>query len=140
MNLQYPEPVNTSYFSIYVVVAITFIVLIVGGIVYYAPDVINLQQDWLSNNVYLPLVDLYEKTVSWVTGKNIVQPNEDVTNYGPATITNNNVLVPEATDKFKQVWCLVGEDMTGRWCIQVPGEGLCEVDRSFPNKNDCERG
>ena len=139
MNLQYPEPVNTSYFSIYVVVAITLIVLIVGGIVYYAPDVINLEQGWLSNNVYDPLVDLYQRTVSWVTGKNIVQPNEDVTKYGPATITNNT-LVADTTDKFKQVWCLVGEDMTGRWCIQVPGEGACEVDRSFPNKNDCERG
>jgi hypothetical protein len=129
---------NRSYFSIYVIFAITIILMIGGGMLYYAPDILTIDKEWLSNNVYLPIFDMYERVVSWFTGKNRVQPNENNTNYGPASITNKDLQPTEATNTFKQTWCLVGEDMTGRWCIQVPGEGACDAERSFPTKNDCE--
>lgn len=36
-------------------------------------------------------------------------------------------------------WCFVGEDMTGRWCVKVPEEGLCPTKRVFVSRTECER-
>jgi hypothetical protein len=130
--------VEQSYFSIYVFIAFVIIFIIIGGIVYYTPELINIKKEWLSNNVIDPLTNLFYTTKDLLTGKNNVQPNEDTTSYGPASVTNDSVVPADTTNMFKQTWCLVGEDMAGRWCVQVPGESACDKDRSFPNKNDCE--
>lgn len=148
-----PEPIAVqSYFSIYVFVAFSIIFMIIAGIVYYAPDIVNIDKEWLSNNVVYPLTNLFNTTKDWFTGKNKEQPVEDTTPYGPATITNNDSTASTAApsaptaqaasgtpDTFKQIWCLVGEDLTGKWCIQVPGDHVCDKDRSYPGKNDCEK-
>jgi hypothetical protein len=38
-----------------------------------------------------------------------------------------------------EYWCFVGEDLTGRWCVKTPEDGLCPKDRSFRRRMDCER-
>jgi hypothetical protein len=35
-------------------------------------------------------------------------------------------------------WCFVGEDLTGRWCVKTPEEGLCPIKRSFQSRSECE--
>jgi hypothetical protein len=35
-------------------------------------------------------------------------------------------------------WCFVGEDMTGRWCVKTPEEGLCPQKRVFQSRSECE--
>ena len=35
-------------------------------------------------------------------------------------------------------WCFVGEDLTGRWCVKTPEEGLCPIKRVFSSRSDCE--
>ena len=35
-------------------------------------------------------------------------------------------------------WCFVGEDVQGRWCIQVPSKLACDSNRSFPSEQDCK--
>ena len=37
-----------------------------------------------------------------------------------------------------QSWCLVGEDMAGRWCVQVGGKNACDPGRMYTSKNECE--
>ncbi len=40
--------------------------------------------------------------------------------------------------KKPETWCLVGEDLVGRWCVAVPKPDLCPRERSFVNRSDCE--
>jgi hypothetical protein len=47
---------------------------------------------------------------------------------------------PPPAASAEQTWCFVGEDMAGRWCMQVPGPKACDPDRTFHNKNSCEHG
>jgi hypothetical protein len=37
-----------------------------------------------------------------------------------------------------QTWCFVGEDVQGRWCLQVPSKHACDSNRSFPSEEDCK--
>jgi hypothetical protein len=48
---------------------------------------------------------------------------------------------PEAAPaaEVPEYWCFVGEDLTGRWCVKTPEDGLCPKDRSFRRRADCER-
>jgi hypothetical protein len=37
----------------------------------------------------------------------------------------------------RQVWCFVGEDDTGRWCVRVPSESSCSADRAYTSQKEC---
>lgn len=37
-----------------------------------------------------------------------------------------------------KTWCFVGEDVQGRWCIQVPSAHACDANRSFASEEDCK--
>jgi hypothetical protein len=41
-------------------------------------------------------------------------------------------------DSFRQTWCFVGEDMTGRYCVKVPGPKSCDPDRRYYTRLECE--
>ena len=45
----------------------------------------------------------------------------------------------EGQASAEQTWCLVGEDIAGRWCIQVQSAKACEPIRTYKTKNQCER-
>ena len=38
----------------------------------------------------------------------------------------------------RETWCLVGEDLNGRYCIRVPGPHSCTHERSFLSRDQCE--
>ena len=45
----------------------------------------------------------------------------------------------EHEDRFKkEVWCFVGEDLTGRACVKVPSPASCDAERSYGSRPDCE--
>jgi hypothetical protein len=44
---------------------------------------------------------------------------------------------PEPRDA-RETWCLVGEDLNGRYCIRVPGPHSCTHERSFLSRDQCE--
>jgi hypothetical protein len=37
----------------------------------------------------------------------------------------------------KENWCFVGEDLKGRWCVQVPSDHACDPNRTFPSEEEC---
>lgn len=40
--------------------------------------------------------------------------------------------------KKPEAWCFVGEDLEGRWCVQVPSREACDANRVFGSREDCE--
>lgn len=38
----------------------------------------------------------------------------------------------------RQVWCFVGEDDSGRWCVRVPSDSACTADRAYATQKGCE--
>jgi len=38
----------------------------------------------------------------------------------------------------RETWCLVGEDLNGRYCVRVPGPHSCTHERSFLSQDQCE--
>jgi len=53
-----------------------------------------------------------------------------------AVAANASTKNPE--DFIRGQWCFVGEDMTGRWCVKTPEEGLCPKQRVFQSRSECE--
>ncbi len=46
-------------------------------------------------------------------------------------------LVEEARKRIEETWCFVGEDSSGRWCVQVPSTHACDPPRTFSSRSDC---
>jgi len=42
------------------------------------------------------------------------------------------------TERTKEAWCLVGEDVSGRYCVKVPSESSCVPDRTHRSQEECE--
>jgi hypothetical protein len=40
--------------------------------------------------------------------------------------------------KKPESWCLVGEDLEGRWCVKVPSRDSCDANRVFGSRSECE--
>jgi len=142
--------VDTSAVSTYQIIAIVIIFVILASIVYYTRDF--FVSEWKK---------LYP--VNELTGETPLQAAlsaQDNTNKsGPATIDYSKGAsgsqktgelmgaaqpskadpVLEGPASSDQTWCLVGEDMAGRWCMQVPTPKHCEEIRSYKTKNQCER-
>lgn len=45
--------------------------------------------------------------------------------------STSNVAIPTA-------WCLVGEDLSGRYCVRVPSVYSCDPNRTFDSRESCE--
>ena len=58
---------------------------------------------------------------------------QDTTSPVPSVSNSTN-----GTVKPGETWCFVGEDNTGRWCVQVPLPSLCEPTRSYGGRSPCE--
>ena len=69
--------------------------------------------------------------------------HEDETRSGPEPIQKESPLPPPSENiaaSAEQFWCLVGEDMVGRWCVQVLAANMCPTERTYAYKNACEKG
>lgn len=83
----------------------------------------------------------YTKRISWM---NYLFGNSGLQEVEIATkIQGTESPVPpshstEGTGKPSSTWCFVGEDTTGRWCVEVPVPSLCEPIRSYGTRSSCE--
>jgi len=83
----------------------------------------------------------YTKRISWM---NYLFGNSGLQEVEIATkIQGTESPVPpsrstEGTEKPSSTWCFVGEDTTGRWCVEVPVPSLCEPIRSYGTRSSCE--
>ena len=128
-----------SILSIYQIIGIVVIFTIIASVVSYSKNLFQIDFSGLWAK-YVPSIP-YVGTYLAPTGTAM----EDETRTGPATLDypNNMPVSPTVQAKDEgtasQTWCLVGEDMTGRWCVQVQGVKACEADRTFSSKNACEK-
>lgn len=142
--------IDTRNISTYKIIAVIVIFLIIASVVYYAKDYIY--SEWRK---------LFP--VNTLTGEselisNVTSSTPAVLNYsnvapgltpsvpkGPTAVDAvMSVLEPAKTESegaasAEQTWCLVGEDMAGRWCLQVQSPAGCEPSRTYKTKNQCER-
>lgn len=130
-----PETTMSSY----MIVAFVIIFLIFASIIYYMKNV--FYSIWRS---------MYP--VSELTGEPIVaeqntgtvsdtQPASTVLDYaGTSTSMPSGDVDTSTAASAQQTWCLVGEDMAGRWCMQVQNDAHCDADRTYRTKNKCENG
>jgi len=144
------KTIGTTAFTSYQIFGFVIIFLIFASIIYYTKDV--LYSEW--RKMY---------PVNELTGETPLQSafaaQDNINKSAPAQIdyskdasgsqatgilmgaqeaaTNKPVL--EGPASADQTWCLVGEDMAGRWCIQVQSPAGCEPVRTYKTKNQCER-
>jgi hypothetical protein len=128
-----------SILSVYQIIGIVVIFTIIASVVSYSKDLFQFDfgSVWAK---YVPSIPYLNSYLS-PTGTTM----EDETRSGPAALDYPNKMPVTPTIEAKdegtasQTWCLVGEDMTGRWCVQVQGVKACEADRTFSSKNACEK-
>ena len=85
--------------------------------------------------------NLFYVDLSWFKGFNketSVHKNEDQNRSGPDIVSGKPIDNTSNKAVSDQTWCFVGEDLVGRWCVQVSAPTACPVDRSFSSKNQCE--
>jgi len=112
--------------SIYQIVGFITIFIILAAIVSYSKNILALDfSDWYPNP-------------SSNTNNN---PEESIA-YQPAPVEQKDVPMGVGNNTAalsEMYWCLIGEDIAGRWCVQVQNETNCDNDRTFKSKNECER-
>jgi len=124
-------PAKTG-FSIYAIIGIIILFTIFASVVSYSKDLFVLPS-WVPG-------------ISSLFGGAPADPAGDMPNDGPAPVTypDGEGKIPASSnvsnDSAEQTWCLVGEDMAGRWCVEVPNVKACDADRTFNSKNTCEGG
>ncbi len=117
-----PEP--SSGFSIYQIIGFIVIFIIFAAIVSYSKHLFTYDFSSFKNPMkFLSSVD--ERT-------------GEETTYQPAPVEQKTA-GDSMSASAETYWCLVGEDMAGRWCVQVPDSASCEKDRVFNSKNKCEK-
>lgn len=134
-------PQETSYIW-FVIVAIILVVL--AAISVFVLQWKQRSSPWWSDQYwwhekqpwYWPLT--YNTIGSWWSGA----PMGEVQYAAPGANTGvvAKASTPERSLKThkKESWCFVGEDLTGRFCVQVPSEKSCDTDRLFGTRKDCE--
>jgi hypothetical protein len=128
------------------------VVLITIGLGYLLMVSDSLSSPWWSERAHvssgawdwLKIFDMSQWTSSWRPGdlfasSEIGQPfNLAQSPYlRPREHQRGSKSDPDA-DSFRQTWCFVGEDMTGRYCVKVPGPKSCDPDRRYYTRLECE--
>jgi len=114
---------ETNGISVYRIIGIVLAFIIFASVVSFSKDLFFVDFNWYKG---------FNEQTS-------VHKNEDKTRSGPeliggkATDSNSNNAVAD------QTWCFVGEDLVGRWCVQVSTPNACPSDRSYSSKNQCEQ-
>jgi len=138
---------DTSDFSTYQIIGFVIIFLIVASIVYYTRDFLYLE--W--KKLY-PINELTGEYGDIVAPNEISNKNNENTKSSTSTTLDYSKMAtsPKLNDSLgekesstlassEQTWCLVGEDMAGRWCVQVQTPKHCDTVRSYKTKNQCEK-
>lgn len=141
--------IDTRNISTYKIIAVVVIFLIIASVVYYAKDYIY--SEWrklfpvntLTGESEL-ISNVTSSTPAVLNYSNVALSAPSVPKGPTAVDTVMSVLEPAKTESegaasAEQTWCLVGEDMAGRWCLQVQSPAGCEPSRTYKTKNQCER-
>jgi hypothetical protein len=147
MNSSPGQPINSvtvsAGLSIYQIIGISIIFLIFASVVSYSRHLFDISL-WVPK--LGPLFGRNQADLEMPTGgpAKLTYPNEAGAGTAATAATAVTAATADRPDtkiaSFEQVWCLVGEDMTGRWCIQVPDAKACTSERSYATKNTCEGG
>jgi len=121
-----PEP--SSGYSLYQIIGFILIFIVIASIMSYSKNLFSFDFSSLFRN-FMPFLS------------NVHEPTGEETAYQPApvelkTVSSNDGKLEASAEMY---WCLVGEDIAGRWCVQVPNESNCEKDRLYNSKNKCEK-
>lgn len=67
------------------------------------------------------------------------KPHLDTDLQHESELPTNNSSPPPAPAILpaRETWCLVGEDLSGRYCVRVPGADSCTNERSYLSRDDC---
>lgn len=130
----------------------TVVVLITIGVGYLIMVSDSLNSPWYSERApvssgvwdWLKIFDVSRWTSSWSPGdlfasSEIGQPFNlaQSPSLKPREHHRGSGSNPDA-DSFRQTWCFVGEDRTGRYCVKVPGPKSCDPDRRYYTRLECE--
>lgn len=159
-----PLPPPTSSYSVYQIVGIIIIFTIFASVVSYSKHILTVDiWAWLSNKV--KSINPFDKADPVGvehnhSGAALEYPNkkpeshelkekaEDIKHDSKEIHKEEEKKhVPIASAKepppvasAEQTWCFIGDDIAGRWCIQVPDEKSCDNNRAYKSKNACMRG
>lgn len=145
--------VDTTSPSVYQIIAVVLMFIVFASLVYYGKDFFF--SEWRK------LFPVNELTGESASATAVAAADQDKSksesaalDYGKSSSSSSSAKsgelmgasqpskadpVLEGPASAEQTWCLVGEDMAGRWCIQVPTPKHCEPIRSYKTKNQCER-
>ena len=107
--------------SIYRIIGIIVAFIIIASVLSYCKDL---------------FLNFWNTANFWQSGS--PHRHEDETRSGPMNINDQAVSPDSSVASSDQTWCFLGEDMVGRWCVQVSSPSMCPTDRSFASKNRCE--
>jgi len=140
---------DTSDFSIYQIIAIVIIFLIVASIIYYIKDFLYAEwrklypiNELTGESTLLNALEQGSANILAPLGQSIpekVDDSKSTNNQSSNSLTSIEKPHTETQASSEQTWCLVGEDMAGRWCIQVQSSKHCEPVRTYKTKNQCEQ-
>lgn len=121
--------------SMYRIIGIVAAFVILASLLSFSEDLLRIDLKKYYYDIYYYFYPIKSATT-----------NEDETRSGPAPVETSESASESKTDKAgsagsaEQFWCLVGEDMVGRWCVQVLAPNMCPAERTYAFKNECEKG
>jgi hypothetical protein len=144
METPAPVPVVTNEgISIYRLIGIVVAFVIFASLMSFSENLFNIDLKKYFYDFYYYYYPIKSLTTE---EKETTVIEETDTNYGPAPVptqsleTSSDVTTHKepSADSAEQFWCFVGEDMVGRWCVQVLSPNMCPSERTYANKNACE--
>ena len=118
-----------SMTNVYLVLGVGFIFLMIVGLYVYLTSKPKPEETPIASKSALeqPIVTLFE------------EPSDDTEHETAITSDHTNEQgAKHAMTESTGSWCFVGEDLSGRYCVQVPSDNACTSDRSFTTKGECE--
>lgn len=116
---------DTKGISIYRIIGIVVAFIIFASVISFSKDLFTVDLSWFNRALF------NEKTS--------IHKNEDETRSGPEILGDKENDTTSNKAVADQTWCFVGEDLVGRWCVQVSSPNSCPSERSFSSKNQCEQ-
>jgi hypothetical protein len=137
-----------SGFSVYQIIGIIVIFTIVASVVSYSRHLFIASYEQTKNWLFAKVPFLNRQSTpepvggSMLNFSKLIYPNAGDAAQPTVSESTNSVSPPEPEPAASadQTWCLVGEDMAGRWCVQVPSIKACDQDRTYSSRNKCEKG
>jgi len=146
---------NSNSYSIYQIIGVVIVFTILAAVLSYSKNVFTFDIiAWIKTNILVYIPYFNENPLITKGEKAMAQARADLGDGGaplhypnaePVKKDNvgHNIVAsapePPPVASASQTWCIVGEDMTGRWCVQVQNETACDKDRTYTSKNECEK-